>query len=511
MDAHGTNQWSPSTSPYAPPTPQTPATPMAGAPVGAQVGVGVGDGVQGPNAYTDWGSRVVAFIIDLLVVVLGTLVCVGIAFGLGTAIGQSDGGITGIAVGVYGAYVIGFVYRIVGASASSGQSIGRKVARFRLSKQNGLGRVGIFRAMWRELARVFSALPLGLGYFAPLWSARRQTFHDSLSGTVARNVTVQGSAKASTVALLTTTMIVGLGAGVLGAQIAKSDVSSYDPYAEGWLDDGAEFESEVTTPIAEKDPCTLGGDGNFTVDEPSVISTGSGPVRIALRVNDTCGERREINHIEYAYSGSGCSFGGAFDLPTSLVLDPYGSGSVVLEFPAGACNPGSDPDTDTVRARFEPDPGSATADADATYTGPLPGYSLGSGGTTGGSGSTSSGGTTGGSATPTTTVDRPLPMGSWTVVIQSRIASESGARSDVESAASRARDAGYTVHVIDTEAYPSLRPGVVAALTGTYSTCVDAKSAAATIQSRLGTSGDSTYQRYLSEDTSYRDIGATKC
>ena len=107
--------------------------------------------------------------------------------------------------------------------------------------------------------------------------------------------------------------------------------------------------------------------------------------------------------------------------------------------------------------------------------------------------------------------DRPLPMDTWTVVIQSRFASESGARSDVERAAESARANGYSVHVIDTAAYPSLRPGVIAAITGTYPSCSSAKSAAENIRGTLGTSVDSTYQRYLADDQRYQQADATKC
>jgi hypothetical protein len=243
---------------------------------------------------------------------------------------------------------------------------------------------------------------------------------------------------------------------------------------------------------------------------------------MSIRLTDSCGAQREIDHIEFAYRGEGCSFGANFDLSPSLTLEPYGSGDVILEYPTGACSPGASPSKESVRARFTANPGYTASKPHATYTGPMAGYSLSSTTNTGGSSaSTSAVGTTGGSgsntssggSTATTTISaaRPLPLGSWTVVVQSRIASESGARTDVESAAEQARRAGYTVHVIDTDAYPSLRPGVIAAITGTYSSCLDAKAAAQTVQLQLGTDGENTYQRYLSEDTSFRDATATKC
>ncbi len=43
-------------------------------------------------------------------------------------------------------------------------------------------RITFAKSSWRNLAKSFSVLTLGMGYLMPLWTARRQALHDRAAG-----------------------------------------------------------------------------------------------------------------------------------------------------------------------------------------------------------------------------------------------------------------------------------------------------------------------------------------
>ncbi len=70
----------------------------------------------------------------------------------------------------------------------AGQTFGKRIMNIRVvDAQNG-GAIDYGRAAIRWLARILSALPIGLGYFWMLWDENKQTWHDKLSTTVVVSV-----------------------------------------------------------------------------------------------------------------------------------------------------------------------------------------------------------------------------------------------------------------------------------------------------------------------------------
>ena len=68
--------------------------------------------------------------------------------------------------------------------AGRGQSVGQRAAAVRIADvRTGLP-VGGWRVFGRHLAKLLSAIPLGLGFWWMLWDERRQTWHDKLAATV---------------------------------------------------------------------------------------------------------------------------------------------------------------------------------------------------------------------------------------------------------------------------------------------------------------------------------------
>ena len=73
-----------------------------------------------------------------------------------------------------------FLYPAIFESSRWQATPGKRLLGLRVTRLDGT-RVGFFRALARNLGRILSCLPLMLGYFMQLWTARRQTLHDMLS------------------------------------------------------------------------------------------------------------------------------------------------------------------------------------------------------------------------------------------------------------------------------------------------------------------------------------------
>lgn len=67
---------------------------------------------------------------------------------------------------------------------TTGQSLGKQVMGTKLVSARTGAPIGFNPAFVRQIAHVIDALPFYLGYFRPLWDARRQTFADPVCDTV---------------------------------------------------------------------------------------------------------------------------------------------------------------------------------------------------------------------------------------------------------------------------------------------------------------------------------------
>jgi uncharacterized RDD family membrane protein YckC len=67
---------------------------------------------------------------------------------------------------------------------ATGQSLGKQVMGTKLVSAGTGAPIGFGPAFVRQIAHVLDGLPFHLGYFRPLWVARRQTFADSICDAV---------------------------------------------------------------------------------------------------------------------------------------------------------------------------------------------------------------------------------------------------------------------------------------------------------------------------------------
>lgn len=141
--------------------------------------------------YAHWGLRVGALLLDLLGLIpywIGAFVSgfsstAGYdAYGQPTSVPTS----TGTAVLVVGALVsLGlWVWNRGVQQARTGQSWGKKVVGLRLVREETGENVGVGRALLRDITHWLDCWLLGLGFWFPLWDAKRQTFADKIVKTV---------------------------------------------------------------------------------------------------------------------------------------------------------------------------------------------------------------------------------------------------------------------------------------------------------------------------------------
>ena len=64
------------------------------------------------------------------------------------------------------------------------QSVGQRAVALRVADIRTGRPIGGWRAFERQLAKLVSLIPLGLGFLWMLWDPRRQTWHDKIAGTV---------------------------------------------------------------------------------------------------------------------------------------------------------------------------------------------------------------------------------------------------------------------------------------------------------------------------------------
>jgi uncharacterized RDD family membrane protein YckC len=67
---------------------------------------------------------------------------------------------------------------------SRSQSVGQRAAGLLVVDARTVERIGAWRAGTRQITRLVSTIPFGLGYLWMLWDPERQTWHDKIVGTI---------------------------------------------------------------------------------------------------------------------------------------------------------------------------------------------------------------------------------------------------------------------------------------------------------------------------------------
>jgi len=136
-------------------------------------GYGLPMGPPQPHMLADWGSRFLGRLVDGLIVgVLPAILIIIDLFAL-TFFLSILGALLGLA---------GLIWVAI-QEGTTGQSIGKKVAKIRLVHAETGQHIGAGAAIGRQFAHVADGVFM-LGFLWPLWDERKQTFADKMLNTV---------------------------------------------------------------------------------------------------------------------------------------------------------------------------------------------------------------------------------------------------------------------------------------------------------------------------------------
>jgi uncharacterized RDD family membrane protein YckC len=131
-----------------------------------------------PVAYTDWITRVGAYVIDVAPIIGGYIVAAILA-----VIVHSGGfaiflyflvAAGGIGWTVYNRWILG----------GQGQSLGKRTLKVRLVSEETGQPIGTLNAFIRDIAHIVDGIICDIGYLFPLWDPKRQTLADKIMKTV---------------------------------------------------------------------------------------------------------------------------------------------------------------------------------------------------------------------------------------------------------------------------------------------------------------------------------------
>lgn len=151
---------------------------------------GSSGGAQSANAdYAGFWKRVVASIIDSVLLVIGSVVCggmAGAAFGL--VVGISGGDIklievAGAAMGAILGLFLNWLYFTLFESSSKQATPGKMAIGILVTDLQG-NPISFGQANGRYWGKIVSSIPLGLGFVMAGVTAKKQALHDKLAGTL---------------------------------------------------------------------------------------------------------------------------------------------------------------------------------------------------------------------------------------------------------------------------------------------------------------------------------------
>ena len=128
--------------------------------------------------YASWGSRVGAYLLDVLIIAVPLIVVIGVAAAIDLW------ALVGIAY--VATFVVPFVY-FTYFHGASGQTPGKRAVGIRVVGDETGRSIGYGRAFGRYAITVvfsFFFVPLILDYLWPLWDSKNQALHDKVVGSV---------------------------------------------------------------------------------------------------------------------------------------------------------------------------------------------------------------------------------------------------------------------------------------------------------------------------------------
>ena len=133
-----------------------------------------------------WSRRVVAALLDGAILGGATWVVLGsggLAPSLAPTFGPSDAGDVGLVAWFTSPWLVGLVLGMLMLQGWTGATPGKRVAGVAVVRVADGVPPGVFASGMRVVAHLVDAFLL-IGYLRPLWHARRQTFADSIVGTL---------------------------------------------------------------------------------------------------------------------------------------------------------------------------------------------------------------------------------------------------------------------------------------------------------------------------------------
>jgi len=132
--------------------------------------------------------RVVAAIIDSLVILLLAALWVGVIASLVFAAGKQSRDVAvaiGIFIGISGLIVLGWLYEALMTSSSRGATFGKRAIGARIVRADG-AQLSFGRASARHFAKVIITplLPFGLGFMLAAWTTGKRAIHDMIADTL---------------------------------------------------------------------------------------------------------------------------------------------------------------------------------------------------------------------------------------------------------------------------------------------------------------------------------------
>ena len=127
---------------------------------------------------TFWQRFAAAFIDGVITGIMGAIA--GFILGFAMASGGSGAGVIESIANILG-IVIGWLYGALLESSHRQATWGKQMMKIKVSGMNG-ERISFAKASGRHFAKILSALILLIGYFMMLWTEKKQTLHDIMSG-----------------------------------------------------------------------------------------------------------------------------------------------------------------------------------------------------------------------------------------------------------------------------------------------------------------------------------------
>ena len=137
------------------------------------------------NPYAGFWIRVLAYIIDTMILQFASsiliVVVLGAALGAG---GMGDAFVGGAVIASYGLNLaINWLYFAILESSRWQGTVGKQALKLIVTDQNG-ERIGFGRATGRYFAKILSTLIFLIGFFMVGWTERKQGLHDLIAGTL---------------------------------------------------------------------------------------------------------------------------------------------------------------------------------------------------------------------------------------------------------------------------------------------------------------------------------------